>query len=143
MGEGGFDIVIGNPPYGTSVKGNYREIVTEMIGKVPDYEIYYLFINRSRETIKKSGLFSYIIPNSILFNVFATDYRLNFVNDWNILEILDCSNFQVFSEPTVRNMIFFVKKEKPTKKVGYRKTDSINTFQELIIQKRKNFYFNY
>jgi adenine-specific DNA-methyltransferase len=135
--ERGFDVIIGNPPYGVSIKGSYRKIVTERIGKVPDYEIYYLFINRTRETLKKSGLFSYIIPNSILFNVFAAKYRLDFVNNWEILEILDCSNFQVFSEPTVRNMIFFVKKDKSTKKIGYRKTDSIDNFQDLINQKRK------
>ena len=40
----GFDIVIGNPPYGVSVKGEYRKKVVSNLGNVPDYEIYYYFI---------------------------------------------------------------------------------------------------
>jgi hypothetical protein len=45
----GFDIVIGNPPYGVSIKGNYRNDVLKHLGKVPDFEIYYYFIEISKK----------------------------------------------------------------------------------------------
>src|SRR5690606_7618255 len=41
--HGRFDIGLGNPPYGLSVKREYRRIVLKQFDQVPDYEIYYCF----------------------------------------------------------------------------------------------------
>lgn len=68
---GGFDLIIGNPPYGVSLKDGLREAIVNKLSKVPDYEIYYFFINLSKFLLKPNGIKSYIIPNTILFNVFA------------------------------------------------------------------------
>ncbi len=43
----GFDVVIGNPPYGVSIKGKERDYLLSNLGKVPDFEIYYWFINKA------------------------------------------------------------------------------------------------
>jgi adenine-specific DNA-methyltransferase len=51
----GFDLIIGNPPYGVSIKGNEREHLVSRISKVPDYEIYYWFIERSKQLLKNMG----------------------------------------------------------------------------------------
>src|SRR5699024_2838922 len=40
----GFDVVIGNPPYGVSIKRADRKETLMYINKVTDYEIYYFFI---------------------------------------------------------------------------------------------------
>ena len=58
----GFDIVIGNPPYGVSIKGEYRKAVVDNLGKVPDYEIYYYFIESAKNLLCEKGILSYIIP---------------------------------------------------------------------------------
>ncbi|NHJ49002.1 MAG: N-6 DNA methylase, partial [Asgard group archaeon] len=134
IANGGFDVVIGNPPYGISVRNGYRKIVTNIIGKVPDYEIYYLFIDRITSLLKEDALFSYIIPNSILFNVYATKYRMNFVKRWQVKEILDCSNFQIFPEAAVRNMIFIVKNSASNNQILFRKSD-VDSFSEIINNK--------
>lgn len=62
--QGGFDIVIGNPPYGVSIKDDYRKAVVASWGNVPDYEIYYYFIVLAAPLLKKRGIMSYIIPNT-------------------------------------------------------------------------------
>lgn len=49
----GFDIVIGNPPYGVSIKGEYRENVVMLHGRVPDFEIYYYFIEIASKLLRK------------------------------------------------------------------------------------------
>ena len=67
----GFDIVIGNPPYGVSIKGDYRKKVVGHLGNVPDYEIYYYFIQEAERIVLENGILSYIIPNTYLFNTFA------------------------------------------------------------------------
>lgn len=59
----GFDIVIGNPPYGISIKDEHRIIAVNTFGKVPDFEIYYFFIQLAYNLLKDNGILSYIIPN--------------------------------------------------------------------------------
>ncbi len=58
----GFDVIIGNPPYGVSIKGDLRDVVTIKLGKVPDYEIYYFFIHLSQLLLKDDAILSFIIP---------------------------------------------------------------------------------
>ncbi|WP_313254886.1 Eco57I restriction-modification methylase domain-containing protein [Empedobacter sp.] len=133
--QGGFDIVIGNPPYGVSIKGSYRDYVLEKFGKVPDFEIYYFFTELAYRLIKEKGIKSYIIPNTFLFNTFAEKYRLDLVEKWNLIEILDCTKFSIFQTATVRNAITLWKKTKG-EVVGYRQTKNKKTFTELINSKR-------
>lgn len=138
----GFDVVIGNPPYGVSVKGNYRKAVVESLGKVPDYEIYHYFIELAKRWTRNDTHCSYIIPNSILFNVFASNYRKALLEKWNIKEILDCTNFDIFEGATVRNIIFLFNSNGPSKIVGYRNNIGANTFNELISNPRINLSAN-
>ncbi len=134
----GFDIVIGNPPYGVSIKNDYRNKVINALGKVPDYEIYYYFVELSKNLISNNGILSYIIPNTWLFNTFAKNYRISTTEYWNIKEILDCSKFKIFEAATVYNTIILFQKSKNfNEKVIYRPTELATNFMELISQKRQ------
>ncbi|SFF19494.1 DUF7149 domain-containing protein [Thermoflexibacter ruber] len=130
----GFDVVIGNPPYGVSIKEKTeREYLVSNLSKVPDYEIYYWFINKGHHILKQNGIISYIIPNTILFNVFAQSYRLSLFDNWTINEILDCTNFNIFEDATVRNIIFqFIKSDSKKNTLGYKNTANIENFENLI-----------
>jgi len=128
----GFDIIIGNPPYGVSIKGKERDYLIINKGKVPDFEIYYWFINLANSLLKDNGKFSYIIPNSILFNVFAQNYRLELFNNWDINEILDCTDLNIFPEATVKNIIISLSKAKNTKFLNYKNTEKVRNFEDLI-----------
>lgn len=133
----GFDVVIGNPPYGVSIKGAERKYLVSTISKVPDYEIYYWFIDRANQIIKNGSVLSYIIPNSLLFNVFAQKYRIGLFNSWKLEEVLDCTEFEIFSDATVRNIIIkFIKTDSSNGFLGYRKTKDVHNFEELISNKR-------
>lgn len=129
--SGGVDIVIGNPPYGVSIKGEYRKDIERHLGKVPDYEIYYYFIQIAYRLLTNNGVLSYIIPNTYLFNTFADKYRINLAEKWNLLEILDCSKFPVFESATVLNTINTWQKCESSI-IGYRNTSDVNSFKELI-----------
>lgn len=128
----GFDIVIGNPPYGVSIKGGYRINVVNHLGNVPDYEIYYYFIQAADKFIKHGGILSYIIPNTYLFNTYANRYRISILDNWNILEILDCTKFPIFDKAVVRNTINIWKKQQSNNLIGYRNTSNIVNFNDLI-----------
>lgn len=131
----GFDVVIGNPPYGVSIKGDYRKTVVSALGNVPDYEIYYYFIECAKKLLCEYGILSYIIPNTWLFNTYATGYRLQVVDYWNIIEVLDCTKFPIFESATVLNTIITWKKNKISEClnfIGYRNTANALNFQKLL-----------
>lgn len=131
--NGGFDVMIGNPPYGVSIKGDYRKEVTTQLGKVPDFEIYYYFIELSKRKLCDNGFLSYIVPNTWLFNTYANNFRLNVLQCWNIREILDCSKFKLFKSATVFNSIFLLQKSKESNDfVGYKPTAIADSFCSLV-----------
>ncbi|HUX59000.1 MAG TPA: TaqI-like C-terminal specificity domain-containing protein [Bacteroidales bacterium] len=128
----GFDVVIGNPPYGISIKNQARVFLEKDIGKIPDFEIYYWFINKGNSILKQSGQFSYIIPNTLLFNIYAQNYRISLFDKWHFEELLDCTDFNIFHDATVRNIILMLKKEDNGDKIKYRSTKNITSFYDLI-----------
>nr|WP_262885242.1 TaqI-like C-terminal specificity domain-containing protein [Chryseobacterium sp. 8AT] len=126
--------MIGNPPYGVSIKGDYRMKVLKILGKVPDFEIYYYFIEVAKIFLKGNGIKSYIIPNTFLFNVFASEYRKKLLIEWNV-KIMDCTAFKIFEGATVYNAITFFSKANSCKYLEYKITQNAVNFQQLIKNK--------
>lgn len=134
----GFDCIIGNPPYGVSIKDEYRKTVEEKYEHMPDYEIYYYFISLGHKLLKDKGYLAYIIPNTWLFNQFAKTQRESLVetNDdhssaWEVKELLDCTNIPIFESATVRNTVLLMKKsQNPDKIVYYKNTRDLIEDQE-------------
>lgn len=138
MTGSGFDVVIGNPPYGVSIRDEYRDSVLKYLGKVPDFEIYYYFIEFAYKVLKINGANCYIIPNTILFNTFAKKFRTELIEKWNINQIIDCTNFKLFEGATVFNIIYlFIKNQIALETVGFKRvleTEQINDFLKKPMQ---------
>jgi len=63
--QGGFDAVIGNPPYGAFVSNkeiNYLRLKYETLGSLKD--VYICFIENGLMTLKENGILSFIVPSS-------------------------------------------------------------------------------
>ena len=90
--NGGFDIVIGNPPYGASLddytKKYYRSNYSEVQFKI---DSYVLFIIKGME-LSNGGELSYIIPNTLLNNYFLADLRKRIVNETEIKQLINFDN---------------------------------------------------
>ncbi|WP_395701013.1 Eco57I restriction-modification methylase domain-containing protein [Aquabacterium sp.] len=127
----GFDLMIGNPPYGLSIKGDARNHLLETLGKVPDFEIYYWFIDRAKQLLKPRGILSFIVPNTVLFNVNARNYRSKLLDDWCLHELLDCTDIPIFTDATVRNVIITGKRG-VSEQIGYRQTSEVSGFDDLV-----------
>lgn len=129
----GFDCIIGNPPYGVSFKGELRSKIVAQWGHLPDFEIYYYFVELAQFILKPHGTLGYIIPNSWLFNMNASSFRVNLLNHWEIKELLDCSQFNIFESVTVRNTVLNMQlSHNGSETVGFRKTNCADKFSELI-----------
>lgn len=104
--KSGFDIIIGNPPYGikySSVeKLILKNIYTESQFKIDSYS---LFLLKSINLLKHKGFCSYIISNTFLDNYFEEKVRELLLRTTAIKEINDLDD-KVFEAGVVHTMIF-------------------------------------
>lgn len=103
--KGGFDIVIGNPPYGARFDKKTKKYLTDKYPNVPDYESADYFICMSKSLLNNKGTMSYIVPNTILSNFFAKKLRKEILDNWRIYSIDNLSDMEVFLSAKVRNCI--------------------------------------
>lgn len=124
--NGGFDIVIGNPPYkiiGTEEKKTYNFPIME--GHV---DLYELFIQLSYVLAKEKGCVMMIHPNTLLTNLYSEKLRKFLTSKFGISEITNFS-MDVFQAPIVHTCITKCKKNSESKFINIRK--SVRNFCEL------------
>ena len=105
--QGGFDIVIGNPPYVT-YKGKQKvevddDVLKQMIAnyKSAEYKInsYALFVEHAINILKMKGVQAYIIPSTILQNEYLKNVRKLLVAENHLVNIVSFGN-RVFDAVT-------------------------------------------
>jgi adenine-specific DNA-methyltransferase len=102
----GFDIVIGNPPYGVDFDENSKKILIENYTSVEhQLEAYSLFIEKSASILRKKGLLSVIIPSTWLNQNHYLQLRKYMMNKFSFHSLF-LFRFPVFLEATVESSIF-------------------------------------
>ncbi len=135
----GFDIVIGNPPYGAILSNTekrlYRRIYPETQFKIDTYS---LFILLSLNLLRENGLCYMIIPNTLLDNYYEEEVRKALLNNY-IYEINDLSD-KVFDTAVVHSMIFAFGKERRNEyKVRVSTSNTLGAIDTMI---PKTYFFN-
>ena len=131
--KGGFDVVIGNPPYVEQKK--IKDIKHILEEKYDTYnsmaDLYCYFYELAIKMLKTGGVMGYITSNSWL-NV---DYGINtrkLLNNYYIIEIEDHNGEKIFSDAQVETNIIILKK-----------IERKNTDVKIVLTKEnKTFYFN-
>lgn len=117
--QGGFDAVIGNPPYVMLQNLETREVFDYSLRKFESakYKIdtYQIFTEQSVKLLKENGLLGFITPNTFLKNIHSEPLRKFILNNCIIQEIL-LFNYSVFAAASVDTCIFIFKKSKASKK---------------------------
>ena len=108
--NGGFDVVIGNPPY-VDIKQIDQCQVDFLFSQYKTAEnrinLYAIFIEKGYEIIKLKGYLSYVNPNSMLINSSYTKLRKLLVEDvYDIVKLPD----NVFEDAKVETIIIAVQK---------------------------------
>ncbi len=117
---GGFDVVIGNPPYvniknienakNVSVKEFYKAHYKS--AKVM-YDLYSLFTEKSASLLKPNGLLGFIFSNSWLGSQSFYSFREFLAKDVKVTELADLPD-KVFQDATVKTIICFYTNAKPS-----------------------------
>jgi type I restriction-modification system DNA methylase subunit len=118
MQAGGFDAVIGNPPYlagreWTESLWKQRPYFKAHYSCMTDqYDLYALFIQKSLELLRNTGFFGFITPTTWLNNEHYTQLREWLIERANIDHIGDFRDVRVFRKATVLPIVLIATKEK-------------------------------
>lgn len=117
--KGGFDVVVGNPPY---VRLESIKEISEQLSKL-NYvtfdkrgDLYQLFVEKGITILRTNGSFSYIMPNKWLQAGYGKSLREYFLK-YNLTRLIDFGDFQIFDGATTYPCIFILRKEPPTKEL--------------------------
>jgi len=133
MASGGFDIVVGNPPYVSANNMSYE--VRQYFNQSKKYktlsgkwDLFVPFVEKSLQLLKQEGYFSFIIPYGFLNQSFANKLRKHVLNNFSLENITDLHEARIFKQATVPTCIPVITKSE-------QKSQSID-----IIQFRENFF---
>lgn len=112
--NGGFDAVIGNPPYvkyqdlPTKLRKNlYNNWVTLKKGT---YNLYFAFFELGLSIMKNSGQLAYIVPNNYFTSLAGFHLRNYLQNNKLIEKIIDFNHLKIFKVQTYTCITFLSKK---------------------------------
>jgi adenine-specific DNA-methyltransferase len=125
--KGGFDCVIGNPPY-----------VKEYVNKEPFHDLkgtklykyyqgkmdlWYIFACLSLDLLKQGGLHSFIATNNWITNSGASILRKKILSEAQLLEFIDFGDYKVFETASIQTMVYLLKKTEKQHKgeIKYRR----------------------
>jgi len=137
-GKGGFDVVIGNPPY-LRIQGLqktqpamiplYRKNYDSAEGS---FDIYALFIERGYKLLSSSGQLAYIVPHKFFQASFGKKLRSMIANKKAISQVVKFGAEQVFENPTTYTCLFFLSAQ-PKDSFEYIGVSSLKNLGETMM----------
>jgi type I restriction-modification system DNA methylase subunit len=121
MAEGGFDCVIGNPPYVKLQNFRKREPrIAEFLvhryksARTGNFDMYLPFIERGLELLKPDGRMGFIAPNVWLFNEYGRGLRELVAETGSLQRFVDFKSHQIFEDATTYTALQFFTKRRNT-----------------------------
>lgn len=136
--KGGFDVVVGNPPYGVSFSEEEKRYLSSFDVLVPDYEVYYYFISKGLDILNNKGYLSYIFPNTFLSVNFGIKYRKKILNNYSVHSLIDLSNDPTFKDASVRTCIVLLSNQTNNKNTNLYKFNDTTFSADLMNMVLKN-----
>jgi type I restriction-modification system DNA methylase subunit len=134
--KGGFDVIIGNPPY-VFARDNFRQeekdfFVSKYVSAKYQINTYLLFIEKSVHLIKDHGIYGLIIPNSWLMMYSGEGLRKFLLETNKINQIINLAGFS-FETANVETVILLAEKE------SLKKENTV----EVLLNNGNEFYLSH
>ncbi|EKT4552392.1 N-6 DNA methylase [Flavobacterium psychrophilum] len=109
--KGGFDVIIGNPPYGASFNNLEKNFIKDNYFSYQyKFESYLYFYEKGINILKDNGYLSFITPELFLRLEKSENIRKLLLENSNILEVKFCGE-NVFADVKVNSVVFTLKKQ--------------------------------
>jgi len=119
LGRGGFDAIIGNPPW-ISITGRFgsadcsdeevKYLISRFRGNTYMPNMYEYFISQGMSLVKKGGFLSFVVPDRFGFNAQFVELRRKMLSEFSIHNLL----YKVpFPGITADTLIFVAQKDPP------------------------------
>ncbi|MBU1930765.1 Eco57I restriction-modification methylase domain-containing protein [Candidatus Micrarchaeota archaeon] len=155
MENGGFDIVIGNPPYVKveQIKKDEKDYFFKNFSHIGGrLDLYILFLEKASSILKEKGLMSFILPSIWLKAKYGKELRRHILENYSICAFIDFGDLKVFENVTTYPCILILQKTKPAENSGFvyikvpelseQITQNLNVFvrdnARIIFQKKVN-----
>lgn len=113
--KGGFDVVIGNPPYvsANELKKSYTEDAYSFLKKnyrtaKGTVDLYIYFFEKGLSILKTNGLLAYITPNRYLSASYGLELRKLIIHEKSFYQLIDYSDKKVFEDASTYPVITFL-----------------------------------
>lgn len=105
---GGFDVIIGNPPYGAYLDQDSKVFLQKNYSTFQgNFEIYFFFIEKIKDLISKSGKLGFITPDTWINIPQAQKLRKHVLNEYGINTIVTFKH-PVFADASVNAIVFIL-----------------------------------
>jgi hypothetical protein len=143
---GVFDVIIGNPPYVNieNLEHNSKKYFFSHYKTCQGRtDIYIMFLEKNFSNIRNNGILSFIIPYAITNQIYGTLARENIINNVYINQIVDISNYFVFKDAVVKNIILVLEKQASDNKTKiityYSEDDFLNNIKMVFFIDQHDF----
>lgn len=121
-GKGGFDIVIGNPPYISAPAQIANEVLAAQRENIikskkfnslyQKWDLYIPFIEHGIQLSSPGGIITMIVPYPLTNQTYGKLLREMILRDYTLLELCDLNGTKIFENATVSNCIPFIRNAK-------------------------------
>lgn len=111
--KGGFDVVIGNPPYVSHERVQNTEYLKKHYESYQSFaDLFCYFYEIGFKVLKKNGLLAYITSNSFLKADYGSPLRSLIYSQGSIDQIINIEDAQIFSDAIVNSVILIFRNSK-------------------------------
>ncbi len=114
MNEGGFDVIVGNPPWGAKIEDNekkyYLSEKSSYISVNRELESHILFIELSLRLLKEGGLLGLILPNTWMYLFSTEPIREKILEECKIISIVELTKYIFADAPDIVPVVIILKK---------------------------------